>query len=867
MQNFSNKPGSKLGFSCLILLAFLKSSNAGDINKITQSPIPANKKLASQLMYSLNKKVTDSLMAARAKPLLPADPSRLTIQCLDDEFQFQDIQRDVILPWQASWKSKDLSKFQNLVTKDFSSQKFADLSKEKSEVIDGILHTVFRTSGNLAPLSKSLSDYTKFVGNFKKISFAEMTADKYISAPAGRSSGQVMNKATVLVRYDLRGEGLIEKKLEVRGLAKVEVNRVNGTWKLSKVELLSSERLAVNQNTFENITTSSKVAELVPSHLRREAIRRGGYALAVEEHKEGQNSGLFVATVAETVLLKGNNNLTFSKTETGTLSKQTLVKSAAFADLTNSGNQDLVIVRFAPNESQAKGDRSDIQIYKNENGNFSKREKVISFNKETAYAMPLAVGDFNNDSFLDFYIGFPGAKDFTTLGKAVHNKELTTEGVFYNQKNGTFKDDPYKSFAKAHGNVDDLSKIFPHSALAVDFNQDRKLDLVVIDDRGNLSPLYINKGEGNFEASSTKIGVGLMDYGMGVDVGDLNGDGKLDFVMSSVNFNSSKRIIDSCSTNWSVETTISAGTAGLRVFQANKNSTFTETTEQNGLSWSGEGAGGVKVFDYNNDGFPDIYLTTGLWSGSEKDNSQDITPYFVAASTLGFLEDGLKSGLNDNKFVYDKVVANNDFKGLLFNSDSQSSIMDLLSFYRGDLSGKNPSKINSSLSLAGNQPNRLFRNNGNGTYTEVGFLVGVDSVADGYMPATASLGQDGNLDLILRNADPGYDVKQHSPVEIFKNLGKNGNKSLTLKLRGSTSNKDAVGAQVEGRIGSKIFIGQVLGNSGTVQSERIIHFGLGHSSKMDSLKIIWPSGKIQNFVDVSSGFHFIDEGDSQIAQN
>lgn len=824
-----------------------------------------NEKLATTLMSSLQKKISSSLLTARSSKLLPADPSRLTIQCLDDEFQFQDIQHDVILPWQKSWKSKDLKFFSTIISKDFIAQSFARQSVLKANDLDGVSYITMSPQDNFLTQKASLEDFKIFLDNFKQISFAEIVAEKVLSSPSSRGLGQKMKSAAIFLRFNFRGEGVTDKKLEHRGQLKISVELQKNKWKMSKIEFLASEKLATNQVYFQNITQSSQASKLVPQYLRREAIRRGGYGLAVEDYNNNGKHGIFVGAVAESVLLSGDGNLKFEKVENIPLSRQTLVKAAAFADLTNAGKQDLVLIRFAPNEVQTKNDRSDIQIFKNENGLYSKREKIISFNKETAYAMPMAISDFNSDGFLDFYVGFPGSKDFTTLSDVQQSKDLASEGIFYNQKNGIFKDDSYKSFAKSHGNVDDLSKIFPHSAMAVDFNQDGQPDIVVIDDRGNLSPMYINKGDGQFEASSDKIGVGLMDYGMGIDVADLDGDGKLDFVMSSVNFNSSKRITESCSANWSVQNTIKAGVSGLRVFQANKNSTYTETTEKNGLAWVGEGSGGVKVFDYNNDGHPDIYLTSGLWTGSEESNDQDLSSYFVAASALGILEDDLKSDLHNNKFIYDKVVQNNDFKSLIFNSDSQSAVMDLLSFYRGDLRGKDK-KSKAALSLAGNQPNRLFRNNGDGTFTEVGFMAGVDSIADGYMAATASLKRDGNLDLILRNADPGYKVDQFAPVEIYKNTGINSNRSVTLKLKGTFSNRDAVGAEVEGLVGKKVLVSQLIGNSGTVQSEKIIHLGLGKNDKLDKLTIRWPRGKVQIFTDVKAGFHIIEEENETLSQ-
>jgi hypothetical protein len=859
----------RLGGSLQRLTAKIVVANLLACQNFAWAESDKNIKLANQLMNSLQKKITTSIHENKKKPINTWDKNKLTIQCLDDEHQFQKIQNELVLPWQNSWKSKNLKSFSTILATDFKGQAFSSLNVEKTIDLDGVTQNVYSTKSQQVDETQSIKDISQFLDNFNSIKFAEFVVEKYISLPNSRDTNRSMNHATLFVRFDFRGLNKNSEKLEDRGMLKVIINKIDKKWKLSNLEIISRESLSTSKIFFQEITDSSKVADLVPTYLRREAIRRGGYALALEDYNNENKVGVFVGTVAESILLKGEDNLTFSKVDNPLLNKQTLVKSAAFADLTNSGKEDLVLVRFAPNESQDKEDRSDIQIFKNNNGNFNKREKVVKFSGETAFAMPMALADFNNDGFLDFYIGFPGAKDFTTLSKSAQNKNLMTEGLFYNQKDGTFKDDPVKSFqkmTKAINPTQELSVIFPHSALAVDYNQDGKSDIVVIDDRGNLSPIYNNKGNGTFESSNTKIGIGLQDYGMGVDAADFNGDGKLDFVMSAVNFNTSRRLKESCEINWTVNNTLSAGSNGVRVFEANNDNTFLETTLKNGLSWTGEGAGGIKIFDYNNDGYPDIYLSNGLWTGSESDNSQDLSFYFVAANSLGILEDVLKSELRNNNFVYERVLPNNDFKSLIFHSDSQSAVMDLLSFYRGDINNLKNTNAKSSLSMAGNQPNRLFRNNGDNTFTEIGYLTDVDSIADGYMPATASFKKDGQLDLILRNADPGYDVKQFKGVQIFKNLGVAQNNSITLKLKGTTSNRDAVGALIEGKIGERIYISQVFGNSGTVQSERLVHFGIGKNKKMDSLKIKWPSGKVQFFENIPMGYHSIEESGNQLSQ-
>jgi hypothetical protein len=813
---------------------------------------------ANVLMSNLKTKVSASLAFAEKTPLMPSEDPRLFMQCLSDEFQFQDIHHDVFLEWQKNWKKNKKHGLEKLTTNDFVSQDFSKLNIKKTIEFDGISQVVFESQAKLVSKEEGLKSLNYLIGNFNSVEFVELTTEKYLSIPSKRMALQKMNQATLWLRFDIRGTGEKAKRLQERGVFKVNVSLLNNKWKISKLELLEIEQLQTDQVLFENITKISSVQNLVPKYLRREAIRRGGYAMAIGDVNKDNKKDIFVATAGETVLLNGMDNLTYSLSEQKSLNKQTLVKSAAFADFSNSGSEDLLLVRFAPNESQTKDDRSDIQIYKNDQGKLQRREKIINFNVETDYAMPLALADFNNDGFLDFYVGFPGAKDFTTLSPAIHNKDLASQGVFYNEAGAKFKDDPYKNFTSNRKESDELSKIFPHSALAVDFNQDNNMDLIVIDDRGNLSPFYLNKGNGQFEASSQKIGVGLMDFGMGVDAADLNADGKVDFAMSSVNFNASRRIKESCAINWSVESAIVAGTSGLRTFTAAENGTFTETTSANGLNFTGEGAGGVKIFDYNNDGLPDIYLTAGLWSGKENDNSQDISHYFIAASMLGILESELKSSLRSKgPILYKKPLLNEELAALEFRSDSQSAMMDLLSYYRGDLRGEKNKK--SSLSFAGNQPNRMFRNNGNGTYTEVGYLLGVDSIADGYMAATMDMNNDGNLDLVLRNADPGYSLDQFSPVEVFKNAGILKNKSVTIKLIGTRSNINAIGAKLVATIGDRKIVEQAMGSSGTVQSERILHFGLGKNTQIDNLEIRWPRGIVQSLKDVKAGYHIINE--------
>lgn len=818
---------------------------------------------AMKILHSLDMKIDGTLSHYKLKELLPFNEDRLTMQCFSDEKEYLNIERELLLKLKHSFLMGQAPSDLGIYSNNFAVNDFFS-GKKVTRDINSISYERNTPISNKIEGKKAINHLNEYIGEFSKVEFAEIVGTKYISLPGQRANGNEMKTAQIEARFDLRGTNS-EGKVQKRGVFNIKVTKMDDTWKIENIKLVDSETLKTKEVFFKNLTAETNVGNAIPSHLRREAIRRGGYALALGDYNNDKEVDLYVATVAESILMKGKHKGShFDVVKNEALESQSLVKAAAFADFSNNGHDDLLVVRFAPNEAQTKNDRTDILIYKNDNGELKTEKGLVKFDQKTNYAMPLALADFNNDGSLDFYVGFPGAKDFTTLEEAKQEEGLATQGIFFNDGRGVFKDDPYKSFAKFHNSMasnngvqDDLSRIFPHSAIAVDFDENGTSDLVVIDDRANLSPIYMNNGKADFVYATKKIGIGLSDYGMGAEVMDVNNDGKYDFLMSSVNFNASKRIKDSCEINWSVQNTVSAGVKGLRSFTANSNGTFTETTEQNGLEWMGQGAGGVKVIDYNNDGLEDIYVANGLWTGSEDDQSQDIASRFVMASTMGILEDTLKADLKNDKIVYDKPIRNNDFKSLLFRSDSQSAVMDILSFYRGDISGKTNGK--KAPSLAGAQRNRLFHNNGDGTFTEVGYLLGLDSIADGYMVATADLDKDGHMDLVLRNADPGYKKDQFAPVEIYKNLGKTKAKSVILSLKGSISNRNAVGALITAEVGDKLLKRQLVGNSGTVQSERLIHIGLDNEKNLKKLSIRWPSGNKQVIENIAPGFYEITE--------
>jgi hypothetical protein len=137
-------------------------------------------------------------------------------------------------------------------------------------------------------------------------------------------------------------------------------------------------------------------------------------------------------------------------------------------------------------------------------------------------------------------------------------------------------------------------------------------------------------------------------------------------------------------------------------------------------------------------------------------------------------------------------------------------------------------------SLNGYERNGLFRNNGDGTFTDVGWLQGADRVEDGRGVAIFDFDSDGRLDIALRNYS--------QPAGLLRNTGAKRH-WVSLELVGTRSNRDAVGARIRVRTGDAWQTRVVTSGSGYLSGSSLRqHFGLGDVDSVDEVEISWPSG-------------------------
>lgn len=767
----------------------------------------------NQLTSGWNKSMSKTNTAS----LKDSEDRRLAFKkvALANEDLINQLEKTQVLLLRQAIEKMDVSLLSSNLATDFEFSSFESLISPKFKTLDGIQYVALQNFSNKNGDVPFLASFKNYLASFKKIEFADA---KLTQAGVGYSD----MSAFADIYLPSAKSAVATAFIEIRGIMP---NGFRRTDKLTaRISFLKKDKgYILSGLTFKNFVTARLTRE--PSfkmlaqnagfdsgktYNRLEALRRGGYAFAVEDFNNDGKLDAFVGNYGASAIWSGQDDGSFKEINMEAISAVTLAKAAAFVDLDNDGWKDLVVTRFA-----ADNLTGDILVFKNDHGNFIPVKNAFPSDILRDYAMPMAIADFNNDGLLDIYVGFPGVRDFSAGPAPSHN--LTAHGLFLNRGGFKFMDDT-KNIAMTR------SGIAPHGALASDVDMDGRMDIVIMDDQKNLSPVYHNNGDGTFTEKNKEMKIMNYGYGMGLAAGDFNRDGQQDYVLSNATFSKQSRLLIPFSNGFDF-----AGRGlnnGIRLFYNGKNG-FSENTQSLGLLDTGEGAGGATTIDYDSDGLQDIYLVNGLWSGANRDESID--SIFSKATHLDIVN------LNHLQ----------DGSGERSPDGTKSIFMKILQ------SDKN-------LSFGGYQRNRLFKNLGDGEFLEVGYLEGVDSISDGYMSVVADLNHDGKPDLLLRNCDPGSREHSYPVIEVFQNQHI-ANKSIWLTLKGTRSNSSGVGAKIFASVGPHMEYREMIANNSAAQGEISAHIGLGIYSVAKQLKIVWPSGIIDIYKNVAAGHHTYTE--------
>jgi hypothetical protein len=210
------------------------------------------------------------------------------------------------------------------------------------------------------------------------------------------------------LRFDLRGRQKDGSLRTDRGVLRAGLARSGSSWRIRKLERESMESLSAREPVFSDASREAGLADF-PIHARREAIRRGGYALAVGDYDGDGLPDLYVGGAGPGRLYHNEGKGRFRDvTREAGLGKDTLVKAALFADMENSVRVSLVLQRFV---SDAK---EELVFYRTAGrAKFPNLPAVVQRKSPHDRPMSMAAADFNGDGLLDLYVGYPGIRDFT----------------------------------------------------------------------------------------------------------------------------------------------------------------------------------------------------------------------------------------------------------------------------------------------------------------------------------------------------------------------------------------------------------------------------------------------------------------------
>ena len=433
---------------------------------------------------------------------------------------------------------------------------------------------------------------------------------------------------------------------------------------------------------------------------------------------------------------------------------------------------------------------------------------------------------------------------------------------------------------------------------AADYDNDGHQDFYVTAYGRNV--LYRNTGNRGFEDLTSRAGVGDAGWSTNCAFADYDRDGDVDLYVSNyVRFDPTdvprRGEIERCRY---MGAPVFCGPLGLpgesdTLYSNNGDGTFSDVTEAARIEDTGSYGLGVVFSDFDNDGWPDIYVANDSVPNFMFQNNRDGTfsdVSLISGTALGedgVVQSGMGIGIGDydrngyfdifvTNFARDTNTLYRNAGNLLFvDVTALSGMGEISRRYLGwgtgfaDLDNDGLQDIFVAnghvypevdrLDIGQSYPQRkeVYRNMGDGKFEELAPGLGGD-LSDAKSARGMAFGDydnDGDIDVIAINMD--------ARPSLYRNDGGNRNNWISFRLEGTESNRDAIGARVEIDVGSTTQVDEVRsGGSYLSHNDMRIHFGLGPALGVDAVRIRWPSGRAEVLTDVDANqFVNVREGE------
>jgi enediyne biosynthesis protein E4 len=508
-------------------------------------------------------------------------------------------------------------------------------------------------------------------------------------------------------------------------------------------------------------------------------------------------------------------------------------------------------------------------LVRNVNGSVEGKRYIVE-----ATGSGVAILDYDRDGWPDIFLvngtNLPGAE-------SEDNREKPTNHLFHNNHDGTFTDVTAKAGLASTG--------WGQGVCVGDYDNDGFDDIYVTGYGKNR--LFHNQGDGTFKEVAELAGVAGTgkEWGTGCAFVDYDRDGKLDLAVANyVHFDLARTPAPGQAAGciWK-GVPVMCGPRGLEgasniLYHNLGGGKFEDVSKPSGFEHTnGHYCFSITTLDYDDDGWPDLYVACDSTPSILYHNNHDGTFTDTAADVgVAFNEDGREqAGMGSTAADYDGDGKLDLFKtnfsddtSTLYRNNGDGTFTDM-TFPAGlginadalgwgvmfadvdndgwpDLLVVNghvyPEVDSAKLGSFYREPRFLYYNLGNGKFRDISKASG-PGLADPRSSrglAIADLFNDGRLEAVINNLS---DVPM-----LLVNLAKNQNHWLGLRLFGTLSNRDAIGARVTLHSAKRLWVDEVRsGSSYNSSSDLRLHFGLGTETQLTNIQIRWPNGKIELF--------------------